>query len=145
MFHARTHLIAGAHACRGPCQDSPQFAPVMRQAAVNLRPARALADKAYDAEHNHVLCRRELGVRVTAIPINPRSTGRRWPRTKYRRLMKARFPCRRYRQRAQAESGFSRHKRLLGSALTATREDHQFDEIRIRVLTHNLMLIAAVQ
>jgi hypothetical protein len=143
-LHTGTHLIVGAFACRGPCQDSPQFAPVMRQAAANLRPRRVLADKGYDAEHNHRLCRRELGVRTTAIPLNRRSHGRRWPKARYRRLMKRRFPRRVYRQRAQAESGFSRHKRRLGSALTAKREDRQHDELRMRVLTHNLMLLAAV-
>jgi Transposase DDE domain len=141
-LHTRTHLIAAAHACRGPCQDAPQFAPVVRQAAANLRPYRVLADRGYDAEHCHVLCRRELSVRTTAIPLNPRNHGRRWPKTRYRRLMKRRFPCRMYRRRAQAESGFSRLKRRLGSALTAKREDRQFDEIRMRVLTHNLMLLA---
>ena len=143
-FHTGTHLIAGAFACRGPCNDGPQFAPVMRQAAANLRPRRVLADRGYDAEHNHVLCRRELGVRTTAIPLNKRNAGRRWPKTKYRRLMKRRFPRRKYRQRAQAESGFSRHKRRLGSALSAKREDRQFGEMLMRVLTHNLMLLAAV-
>lgn len=115
----------------------------MRQAAVNLRPFRVLADRGYDAEASHVLCRHTLGVRTTAIPLNRRNHGRRWPRTRYRRLMRRRFPRRTYRQRAQAESGFSRHKRRLGSALTARREDRQFDEMRMRVLTHNLMLLAA--
>ena len=56
--------------------------------------------------------------------------------------MKRRFPCAKYLQRAQAESGSSRHKRRLGSALTAKREDRQFDELRVRVLTHNVMLLA---
>jgi len=84
-----------------------------------------------------------LGVRTTAIPLNPRNQGRRWPRTPYRRLMKRCFPKRKYRQRAQAESGFSRHKRRLGSALSAKREDRQYNELRIRVLTHNLMLLGA--
>lgn len=142
VFHTLSHLIAGAVACRGPTQDSPQFGPAMRQAAANLRPARVLADKGYDAEHNHALCRRELGVRTTAIPLNPRNTGRRWPKTRYRRLMKRWFPKLKYRQRAQAESGFSRHKRRLGSALTAKREDRQHGELLMRVLTHNLMLLA---
>ena len=142
-LHTRTHLIAGALACRGPCQDAPQFAPVVRQAAANLRLYRVLADRGYDAEHCHALCRGALGVRTTAIPLNPRNHGRRWPKTRYRRLMKRHFPTRKYRQRAQAESGFSRHKRRLGSALTAKREDRQFDEMRLRVLTHNLMLLAA--
>ena len=142
-LHTRTHLIAGAHACRGPCNDGPGFEPVVRQAARNLRPRRVLADRAFDGERNHVLCRRELGVRTTAIPLNKRNAGRKWPKTKYRRLMRRRFPKRVYRQRAQAESAFSRHKRLLGSALTAKREDRQYGELRMRVLTHNLMLLAA--
>ena len=143
VFHAATHLIAGVVTGRGPSQDSPQFPEAMRQAAANLRPCRLLADKGYDAEHNHALCRRELGIRSTAIPLNPRRAGRRWPRSRYRRLMKRRFPKRQYRQRAQAESGFSRHKRRLGSALTARQEQTQDRELRVRVLTHNLMILAA--
>jgi hypothetical protein len=141
-FHTATHLVAGAFACRGPCQDSPQFAPVVRQAAAALRPRRVLADRGYDAEHNHALCRRELGVRTTAIRLNKRNHGRKWPKTKYRRQMRRRFPKRKYRQRAQAESGFSRLKRRLGSALTAKREDRQFGEMLMRVLTHNIMILA---
>lgn len=142
VFHCLTHLIAGVAVGRGPSQDSPQFPEAMRQAAVNLRPRRVVADKGYDAEHNHRLCRRELGIRSTVIALNPRGTGRRWPRTRYRRLMKRRFPKAQYRQRAQAESGFSRHKRRLGSALTTRSEPAQHRELRLRTLTHNIMLLA---
>ena len=143
VFHTTSHLIAGAVTCRGPSQDSPQFEEAMRSAAAHLRPVRLLADKGYDAEHNHRLCRKELGVKTTAIALNPRAQGRRWPATPYRRLMKTCFPKRKYRQRCQAESGFSRHKRRLGSALSAKREDRQYNELRMRVLTHNLMLLGA--
>jgi len=142
VFDAATHLIAGVVVDRGPSQDSPQFPQAIRQAATNLHPTRVVADKGYDAEHNHVLCRQELGIRSTAIPINRRATGRKWPKTRYRRLMKQRFPKIKYRQRTQAESGFSRHKRRLGSALTTRSEPTQFGELRMRVLTHNLMPIA---
>ena len=142
MFHTSTQLIAGVAVGRGPSHDSPQFPEAVRQAAANLRPRRVLADKAYDAEHNHTLCRRELGIRSTAIPINPRRTGRRWPARGYRRLMKSRFPTKKHRQRAQAESGFSRHKRRLGSALTARSTLAQERELRLRVLAHNLMILA---
>lgn len=142
VFDAATHLITGVVVGHGPTQDSPQFEPAIRQAASNLQPTRVLADKGYDAEHNHVLCRQELGIRSTAIPINPRSAGRKWPKARYRRLMKRRFPKRQYRQRAQAESGFSRHKRRLGSALTARQDESQYREMRLRVITHNLMLLA---
>jgi transposase len=143
VFHTTTHLIAGIVAGLGPSQDSPQFPEAMTQAASLLRLKRVVADKAYDAEHNHVLCRRTLGIGSTIIPINPRNTGRRWPKSYYRRQMKKHFASHKYRLRAQAESGFSRHKRRLGSALTARRRSTQDQELRLRVLTHNLMIIAA--
>jgi transposase len=40
------------------------------------------------------------------------------------------------------ESGFSQHKRRLGSALTARGDASQGRELVLRVLTHNLMLLA---
>jgi transposase len=47
-----------------------------------------------------------------------------------------------YEQRRQAESAFSRQKRVLGSALRARQWANQNKEILLRVLTHNLMLLA---
>ncbi len=58
---------------------------------------------------------------------------RRPRRARYRRV---------YGQRWQVESGFSRQKRLLGSALRARQWISQKKEILLRVLTHNLMLLA---
>ena len=72
----------------GPGQDSPDFVPAARQAAALLPIHAVLADAAYDAGHNHRLCREELGVRDAVIPPNPRNTGRRWPRAPYRRAMR---------------------------------------------------------
>ena len=100
-----------------------------------------LADKGYDAEHNHALCRQELGIRSTVIPLNPRNASGP-PKGRYRRMMHDHFPNRQYRQRVQAESGFSRHKRRLGSALTARNEPNQFTELLIRTITHNIMILA---
>ena len=61
----------------------------------------------------------------------------------YRRAMRRRFRRKLYGQRWHAESGFSQHKRRLGSALTARREDAQVRELALRVATHNLMHLAA--
>ena len=141
VVHTKTHLFAAAVVSDGPSQDSPQLPEAMRQAARHLHPNRLLADKGYDAEHNHALCREELGVRSTVIPLNRRRGGRKWPRSRYRRQMKRRFPKQKYRQRVQAESAFSRFKRRLGSALTARSDAAQEREIHGRVLTHNLMIL----
>jgi hypothetical protein len=64
----------------------------MRQATAHIRIDTALGDAGYDAEHNHRLCREDLGVRQTVIRLNHRNTGRRWPKTPYRRAMRHRFP-----------------------------------------------------
>jgi hypothetical protein len=40
------------------------------------------------------------------------------------------------------ESAFSRHKRLLGSALRGRSQPARERESRLRVLTHNIMLLA---
>ena len=57
--------------------------------------------------------------------------------------MKKRFHKRKYHQRWQAESAFSRHKRRLGSSLRGRSESSRERECYVRVLTHNIMLLAA--
>ena len=141
VVHTASHLIVGAVPGVGPSQDSPDFAPAMRQAADLVAFEAALADAGYDAEHNHRLCREELGLRQTIIALNPRNTGGRPPKTPYRRAAWESFPAKTYHQRWHVESAFSQHKRRLGSALTARSNKAQQCELVLRVLTHNLMLL----
>jgi hypothetical protein len=145
-----SHLFLSACVSKGPSQDSPQLRPAVRAAQARCPLDTLLGDAAYDAEHNHADSR-GLGIRSTVFPLNRRNRGRKWPKTRYRRQMVRRFRKkprgsrhkRVYGQRWQAESGFSRQKRLLGSALRARKWDNQKREILLRVLTHNLMLLAA--
>ena len=110
-----------------------------------------LGDSGYDAEHNHAFGREGLRIRSTVFPLNRRSHGRKWPKTRYRRQMVKRFrkKSRRarhrrvYGQRWHVESGFSRLKRILGSALRARLWVNQKKEILLRVITHNLLILAA--
>jgi len=139
-----SHFFTSATVSTGPSNDSPQFAPAMKKAALVVVWDSVLGDAAYDSEENHRLCREDLGIRSTTIPINRRNRGRKWPKTKYRRQMKQRFHRRKYGQRWQAESAFSRHKRLLGPALRGRSETSRERECYLRVLTHNIMLLAAV-
>lgn len=143
VVDAASHLITGAVPGVGPSQDSPDFAPAVRQAAELVAVDTILADAGYDAEHNHRLCREELGVRQVAIALNPRNAGDRRPAGPYRRAMRLNFPAGAYRQRWHAESAFSQHKRRLGAALTARGAAAQRRELVLRVLTHNLALLAA--
>lgn len=146
-----SHFLAGAAVSAGPSNDSPQFRPVVAQASLVVTWDRVLADAAFDAEEHHRYCREDRGVRATVIPINRRGRARKWPKTQYRRQMVKRFRkmpkgsrhTRVYGQRWQAESAFSRHKRRLGSSLGGRSDASRERECRLRVLTHNLMLLAA--
>jgi Transposase DDE domain len=141
-----SHFWTGAFVCIGPCQDSPQLPPTVRQAVTHHRIDELLGDKGYDAEHNHRLCREELGIRSTLIPVRKKSClsrNRSWPTSPYRREMKRRIHHSDFGQRWQIESAFSRHKRVLGSALRARSWAMQQWETHLRVLTHNAMLLAA--
>jgi Transposase DDE domain len=145
------HFFAGATVTAGPPNDSPPFRPVMAQASLVGTGDRVLADAAFDSEAHPRHCREDLGVRATVIPLNRRGRGRKWPRTCYRRQMVKRLRQkpkgsrhrRVYGQRWQAESAFSRHKRRLGSSLGGRSDASREREGYLRVLTHNLMLLAA--
>jgi len=140
-----SHLWLGAVVTMGPSQDSPMFPETIRQAAGNQRIRQVLGDKGYDAEHNHALCREELKIPSTIIAVRRNTNGTRiWPATPYRREMKKRKYRRRYGQRWQVESSYSRNKRLLGSALRARTWFMQHWECLLRVLTHNLLLLGAM-
>ena len=144
--HTASHLIAGAVTGTGPAPDFAALAPVMRQAAALLERIWAMvADAGFDSEESHAVCRETLGIHRTAIRLNPRRTGRKWPATPYRREMRRAFPWELYHRRQQAESVFSRDKRRLGSALTGRGPAHQGEELVLRVLTHNLMILHRVR
>ena len=136
----QTHLFAGCIVTRGPSNDSPQFAPAIIQASRFVQFDQLLSDAAYDGEHNHQLCREELGICKTVIPLNKRRS-RKWPKSKYRRQMKKHFDKELYNQRWQIECAFSRNKRLLGSALKTRTEQSRERECFLRILRHNLMIL----
>lgn len=141
-----TPLLLAAVPARGPENDLYGVEPVLTQAtalaaAHGLTIGALVADAGYDAERVHVFCRETLGIPATAIRLNPKTCGRRGPRGRYRRRMYRRFPCGLYRRRQQVESVFSRLKRRLSAALTARTAATQAEELVLRVLTHNLLLL----
>jgi len=150
--HTESHLLAAAEVRVGPTNESPLFPELIDAATRHARWDRVLADAAHDAEHNHRLCREGWEIRAAVLPLNRRAQGRQWPQAKYRRQMVQRFRKKRrgsrhrrvYGQRWQVESAFSRHKRLPGAARRARSDAARAQECFLRVLTQNLMLLAAV-
>jgi hypothetical protein len=137
VCHTKTHLIAGCIVTRGPSLDFPILPKVMKQTDKQLKFDQILADAGYDSEANHY---EVLGIRSTVIAYNSRGAGKP-PIGKYRLEMSEDFDKKSYNNRWQVESVFSRHKRLLGSALRNRSQLSRERECLVRVLTHNLMII----
>lgn len=136
-----SHLIASATIGLGPSTDCHCLDGAIGEAVGNITIGSILADSGFDAEYNHEICHDKYGIRSVVIAINDRNL--KYGRTKgvYRRKMKARFPKKKYGQRWQIESVFSRFKRRLGYALTARNSLSRTAECLLRVLTYNLMIL----
>ena len=140
-----THLVLGAVADRGPKPDMVEAEATLVEAFGHQPFATLVADAGYESEPFHRLCRDERGIR-SIIPTTERGRARAdgEPRAlsgHYRRQMHRRFPKKTYGQRWQIETVFSMLKRNLGSALRARHHHSQVREIRVRVLTHNVMIL----
>jgi hypothetical protein len=107
-----------------------------------------VADAGYDSEANHRVARLALGVRTIIPPRAGRPTSKPPPPREQplRRAMYFRFAAKLdgalYGQRWQVETVNSMIKRNLGSALRARTAVHRRHELLLRVLTHNIMLLA---
>jgi hypothetical protein len=106
-----------------------------------------VADAGYDSEENHRLAWLDMNVRAIIPPLSGRPTKNPPPPEQpLRRRMHERFAHKRdqvvYGQRWQSETVNSMIKRNLGSALRARTAVHRRHELLLRVLTHNIMLLA---
>lgn len=140
-----THLILAATASTGAGGDQPFFDDLLFHAWRRSDVRCVVADAGYDSEDNHRIARLERGVRSIIPPRAGRPTSKP-PAEPLRRRMHERFAGRRdaalYGQRWQSETVNSMIKRNLGSALRARTTVHRRNELLLRVLTHNIMLLA---
>jgi len=141
VCHSKTHLIAGALVGKGPSTDCHNLAAAVKQALDNMPIDTLVADCGYDSELNHRLCRDQFGINSPVIAVNLRNLKYGSMTGHFRRLMKSRFPKKKYRQRWQVESIFSRFKRRLGYAVRARSDESRQTECFLRVLTYNLMIL----
>ena len=63
----------------------------------------------------------------------------------YRRLMESRFDLAAYRDRAQVETVISMFKRRLEAFVRARTYRSQCRDLRLKVLTHNVMILLQVE
>ena len=122
----------------------PTFRPLVTAALARVGIDRIAADAGYDSEANHSFARQECSIRS----IMPAKHGR--PTTKpargrYRRLMQTRFDLAAYRDRVQVETVISMVKRRLEAFVRGRTAWSQRRELRLKVLTHNVMILLRIQ
>jgi hypothetical protein len=149
-----SHLVISIWTGTGLGSDSPHFEPLLVHARRRLphRSFKVVADGGYDAEHNHEMARRDMGLRsIMPATIGRTPASRDRIRTRWRRRMsrllatkKSRRRCG-YTQRWQCETVNSMMKRNLGSALRAKTSYSRQRDLRLKVLTHNLMILRPMQ
>jgi hypothetical protein len=145
-----THLILSAIASTGGGGDQRFFPPLLDHACRRApRACCVVADAGYDSENNHRLAREQQKVRSIIPPTGgrPRIGGQPPAKTQpHRRNMHHRFRRKAdhalYGQRWQSETVNSMIKRNLGSALRARTTVRRRHELLLRVLTHNIMILA---
>jgi transposase len=139
------HLILGMVIDRGPKLDHVEDESTLLNALSQQKFNTLVADAGYESERFHKFCRKRLNIE-SIIPTTQRGRPRQDGKPKavtgyYRKIMQNNFPKKIYGQRWQVETAFSMLKRNLGCAVRARNYHNQNREIRLRVLTHNLMIL----
>jgi len=139
------HLILAAKVRLGNASDAPDFAELLYRAKARAPVKCVVADAGYDSEANHRIAREEMKVR-SIIPNGIGRPTKKLPSGRWRRHMAKRFKRKadqdQYRQRSQAETVHSMIKRNMGSALRARTPERREQEMMMRVLVHNIALLA---
>jgi hypothetical protein len=143
------HAILAAVVRLGNGSDAPDFDPLLFHAWRRVPGVRVVvADAGYDSEANHRIARHDVGVR-SVIPTGIGRPTSKPPSGRWRRHMARRFARKAdqstYAQRSQSETVHSMVKRNQGSALRARTPDRRKKEMLLRVLTHNITLLADEQ
>jgi hypothetical protein len=148
LIDCRTHAALSLLTARGPRPDVDELRPLLARLPRGVVLLCLAADAGFDSEPNHTLLRSDHGIRglIPAKHGRPGKTGKP-PAGHWRRLMKRLLRTKRrrrkhgYTQRAQAETSNSMIKRNLTDELTSRSFHAQNRELRLIVLTHNLMIL----
>ena len=117
--------------------------PLVAEACRVVRLSQLAADAGYDSEANHRFARQECRIRTIIPPKHGRPTTKP-ARGHYRRLMQTRFDDAAYKERVQVETVVSMVKRRLEGYVRGHGCWSQRRELRLKVLTHNIMILLSI-
>jgi hypothetical protein len=142
-----SRIIASAAATHGSANDSPLFSTLLTRVSENgFTLTEVLADKAYSAKDNYLLCQR-LNIQNAFLDFKSNATvTRRSKSAIYRRqlLLKMNNPQEwkeHYRYRPIVESVFSSIKRKFRNYVASHQGVSQDNELLLRALAYNLTIV----
>ena len=146
----KSHLICSMWTGTGMGGDQPHFEPLVLDTwrRVSARTFTVAGDAVYDSEPNHQIARQDMGLKSLIPPESgrPRKDGGP-PGGRWRRVMKRLFATKESRRRSgytsrwQVETGNSMMKRNQGDALAGRTAPSRKRDMRLRVITHNMMVL----
>ena len=143
LVDCKSHLILATHFERGPGPDINHLRKLLETSLPKYAVQTLAADAGYDAEWVHEFLRDKFRVR-TLIPPRIGRYNYKPPKARYRRWMYFHLHHTRYTQRWQAETVFSMLKRRLQETLQGNTYWSQSRAASLKVLTHNILILAAL-
>lgn len=144
MSGVRTNVITSVNITKGTAADSPEFIPLVRRTGKYFVIREVSADKAYSSRDNLNEVS-EQGA-IPYIPFKEGSTGKSKGAIIWRKMYqyftehRAEFD-EHYHKRSNAESTFAMIKRKLGVNLRNKKEISQENEILLKCLAHNIIVL----
>ena len=130
----RTKKILAIRLRARKCHDIKDVKYLIRR--LPDKPAKLLADKAYDAEWLHRYCH-SLGIQAV-IPMRDYGTKKIYRGKSLRKKAQLSFRIRTYHRREMVEAVFSAFKRKFGPSLSSVKLSAQRAEVYCRAIAHNL-------
>lgn len=141
LVDCNTHMAMAMLTTRGPSPDMNDLPKLMGRLPKGFYIKTVMADAGYDSQANHDCLRQDHGVQSIIPPLIGRPTKKRL-KGPTRELMRSRWARYKgkYGQRWQVETTNSMIKRNLGDELSAVGYHAQCRQLRLLVLTHNVMV-----
>jgi transposase len=145
MVGNTTNIITSVEITPGEANDSPQFPGLVANTARGgFAIAEVSGDKAYLSNANIDAVERVGGTPYIPFKINSRpGTHEGWQRLWHTFHLNRRTFIQRYHQRSNVEATFSMIKRKLGGSVRSKKYQAQVNEVLLKVLLHNLMVLAS--
>ncbi len=144
MSGVKTNVITAVNVTRGPAADSPEFIPLLRRTGKYFVVREISADMAYSSRKNLLEVQNHGG--IPYIPFRKNVTGKSrgaliWRRMhEYFRQHREEF-MQHYHKRSNAETVFAMLKRKLGARLRTRKCVSQMNEILLKCLAHNIIVL----